>query len=195
MRLAATLALFAALLGSPVWAAQGTAAPKPPQQVELTAPLVERFIASYKPVDALGKQYDAKWGKEDFSDPKADELTQMRQNLEAKGALTEFDRLVGQYGFASFAQWLPVYYSTVMAYGFGDPKNELSTIEARLQKSLGTIEKSPKLTPEQKAEYAKAVQQSMASYAALKPPGQNIAVVRPYQAQLHALFGDIGTQE
>jgi len=177
--------VLAILLTTAVRAAEPATAP--PKQVLLTRALVESFIASYQPVGALGKKYDAQWGKEGFSSPKGDQLT---KDLEAKGALAAFDALVRNYGFASFKEWLPVYYSTVMAYGFGDPKNDLFAVEARLQNSLAVIHQDPKLTPAQRADYEAAIRKSMASYAALKPPGENVAIVQHYRDKLRVLFGD-----
>jgi hypothetical protein len=125
-----------------------------------------------------------------FADPKADALTQMKQTMEAKGAVKEFDALVAQYGFSSFGAWLTVYYSTAMAYGFADPKNDLPQLEARLLRSLAAIQQNPKLSDEDKAKYTAAAREFLASYIALRPPPGNIEAVRPYQDQLRGLLGD-----
>jgi hypothetical protein len=181
------IALLALLLPSPIFASPPPK--KPPAQILLNAPLIEHFIASYKPVAVLGKRYDAQWDKERLADPKTDALREMKDNLEAKGAIREFDALVGQYGFSSFSAWLIVYYSTAMAYGFADPKNDLPQLEARLVGALAGIQNNPNLTDEDKAKYTAAAREFLASYIALRPPAGNIEAVRPYQAQLQALLG------
>jgi hypothetical protein len=181
-------ALLTWLLVVPAFAE--TPAKKPPSQILLNGLLVEHFIASYRPVAALGQRYDAQWGRKSFADPKADALTQMKQTMEAKGAIKEFDALVAQYGFSSFSAWLTVYYSTAMAYGFADPQNDLPQLEARLLRALAAVQQNPKLSDEEKAKYTAAAREFLASYIALRPPPGNIEAVRPYQDRLHALLGD-----
>jgi len=183
----AFLLAFAALIFAlPLQAAP----PKHPQQVPLTAKLVENFIASYQPVKAFNAQYDKQWADENFSDPKADGATQMRQSLEAHGALAAFNALVARYGFKGVEDWWPVAYSTMVAHGFDDPEHDAAKTKEELEQRLAGLDKDAKLTADQKKKYKVALTEALARYEALKPPPGNIEVVKPYRTRLDALLAE-----
>jgi hypothetical protein len=188
MARAVLVAFVLALLGAPVLAADPPAPAKGPRQVPLSAARVEQFIASYEPVKALNEKYDKDWGDENFADPSADGATQMRQSLQAHGALDAFNALVARYGFRGAEDWWPVACSTMIAYGFSDPAHDPAKVNAQLTRRLAGLDADPKLTAAQKAQLKPALETALANYEAMKPPPGNIEVVRPYRARLARLL-------
>jgi hypothetical protein len=186
MARALLLALAALILALPLQAAP----PKRPQQVTLTTVLVENFIASYGPVKAFNAQYDKQWADENFTDPKADGPTQLRQSLEAHGALAEFNALVARYGFKGVEEWWPVAYSVMVAHGFDDPEHDAAKTKAELEARLAGLDKDRTLTAEQKTKYKLALTEALRRYEAMAPPPGNIEVVKPYRARLDALLAE-----
>ena len=177
------VALAAFLFALPLQAAS-----KRPQQIPLTAAVVERFIASYEPVKAFNTQYDKQWADEDFADPKADGETRMRQALETHGALAEFNALVARYGFKGVEEWWPAAYSIMIAHGFDDPEHDAAETKRELDRRLANLDRDATLTAEQKRAYKAALTNALARYEALKPPPGNIEAVKPYRTRLDALL-------
>jgi hypothetical protein len=184
MRLVLSVLAFLGLFLAPAGAAGPSGVP---EQVTLSAKLVESFIQSWEPARALAEKHQADWDGKGLSDGEATGLGKLRAYLEGRGALSEFNQLVGSYGFSGFDHWSQVAYSVFVAHGFAQPG---ASTDAAFAQAIAGIDNNPNLSPQQKAAMKAQMAQSMGSYQAMQPPPANIAAVKPFGARIDALLDD-----
>lgn len=175
---------------APLFAAKSYAASETPKQVMLSAKIVESFIDSWKPAQALAEKYDAEWEGKKLGDSKSNGLQKLRAYLETRGALAEFNSLVRGYGFADYDAWSQVAWSVFIAHSFAEQGDKADEVDAGAAQAMQGIDSTPNLTPEQKAAMKAQVLQSMGTYDEMKPPPENVAVVKPFGPRIGELIDE-----
>jgi hypothetical protein len=193
--------LLSPLAGGPVQAqdaAQGgeqTTAPREPapgmepQQVPLSAAQVENFLASWKDVEALREKFDAKYGAE-AADEEGDPLFSLGNYLDKPDARGEIDQTLSRYSFGSFDEWANVAQSVMLAFGGADPESGPVDVEAEKRRITEEINADQALTPDEKQQALKDLDDQYAALVQFEPLPGNVEVVTPYVDRIRALFDD-----
>lgn len=150
--------------------------------VELDTGMVESFIASYPAVKEAAATIGAKYGLSTDGDA----TSTWGAWMGATGAWGELNGIVAEHGFTDFAQWLQVTMSVAKAYAFAESGDEM---DQGMADALAAIQNDPNLSDAQKEMMIQQLQASMGAVAGVKPSEANIEAVKPYLAELKALFG------
>ena len=190
---AAGLLVFAAP-AAPAFA-QGTkqAQPEPapeiePQQVQLNASAVERFLASWKDLDALREKLDKQAGTDAGGEEDSDPLFALGAYLDKPKAKAEIDKTLSKYGFANYSDWANVAQSVMLAFGSADPQNGPLDLEAEKARVIEEINADKSLTPDDKKQALAALDEQFAALADFQPLPGNVDVVKPYLDKIREIF-------
>jgi hypothetical protein len=149
--------------------------------VELDTGMVESFIASYPAVKEAAETIGAKYGLSTDGDA----TSAWGAWMGATGAWGELNGIVAEHGFTDFAQWLQVTMSVAKAYAFAESGDEM---DQGMAEALAAIQNDPNLSDAQKEMMIQQLQASMGAVAGMKPSAANLEAVKPYLAELKALF-------
>ncbi len=151
------------------------------QQVDLDAATVEAFIQSYPAVKDAAKTIGAKYGLS----TEGDAQTAWGAWMAATGAWGDLNAIVTPYGFTDFSNWLQVTMTVATTYAFAASGG---AIDQGVAQALAAIKDNPSLSDAQKQMMIQQLQGSMGAMAAMQPSETNLAAVKPYMAELKALF-------
>lgn len=149
-------------------------------QVELTRDMVERFLASYPEIRAVGAKYEKKPERSDSEDP----VATFSEFLQHKAALGEIKAILDEHGFKTFTAWLDVARSVAIAYGFVKSGKSPGELGDQAGKALEEIRRNPDLNDAQKQEMELMVKRQMDMLRHFEPSANNLAIVRELQPQI-----------
>ncbi|OCC06300.1 hypothetical protein BA190_03435 [Labrys sp. WJW] len=179
--LASGLALSACFLVGPAGASD--------DQVKLTAPMVEKFIAARAELTVLAADLTKKYG--DRSDtPGDDPVASLPAFQDIAEAKTRTDAILAKYDFKDLDALDIVTNSVMLAYQADVPDNNgaadsgQNDPEADKAKARAEIEADQSLTPEKKKEALQQLDEQFASLQALTPLPGNAEVVKPFLDKL-----------
>lgn len=176
--------------------AQGTqqgqqdAAPEiEPQQVQLNASAVERFLASWKDLDSLREKLDKQAGADAAGgEEDGDPLFALGAYLDKPKAKVEIDKALSKYGFANYSDWANVAQSVMLAFGAADPQNGPLDLEAEKARVIEEINADKTLTPDDKKQALAALDEQFAALADFQPLPGNVDVVKPHLDKIREIF-------
>lgn len=163
-------------------------------QVKLTAPMVDTFIAAHADLSALARELTQKYG--DRSDtPGDDPVASLPAYEDIPDARSRIAALLGKYGYKDFDELEIVTNSVMLAYQADIPDSTgddaqtasdrpSSDLDAEKAKAKAEIEADASLTPEKKKEALQQIDDQYASLQDLTPLPGNADVVRPYLDRL-----------
>jgi hypothetical protein len=157
-------------------------------QVTLTAPMVENFIAAHAELSALAVELTKKYGdrSETAGDDPVASLPAFQDVPEAK---TRSAALLGRYHYQSFDELDIVTNSVMLAYqadvpdtGVGQASQDGSAAspDSEEAKAKAEIEADTSLTPEKKKEALQQIEEQYASLQDATPLPGNAEIVKPY---------------
>jgi hypothetical protein len=167
-----------------------TAARAQDDQVKLTAPMVENFIAAHAELSTLAVDLTKKYGdrSETPGDDPVASLPAFKDIAEAKA---QTDALLAKYQYKSLDELDVVTNSVMLAYqadvpdtgqpGAGGQPADLDAGEA---KAKADVEADTSLTPEKKKEALQQIEEQYASLQDSTPLPGNADVVKPYLDRL-----------
>jgi hypothetical protein len=164
-----------------------------PVQVLLTADLVERFIASYPPLEALADQLDqrhpaAASGGDDAEEEGPEYL--LADHLADPADAEAINQALAKYGFASYVEWANVAHSVSIAADAADsPPPDL---DAQKKQALASLDADKSLSPEEKKAQRDEIDNQFAALTEFVPLPGNVAVVKPFLSRIRALDADSG---
>lgn len=164
-----------------------TAPQTEPQQVTLTPPLVENFLASWADMEALRNKFDQAYGA-DQADDEGDPLFSLGNYLEKPEAKAEIDKTLAKYSFGSFADWANVAESVMLAFGAADPDAGPVDPEAEKKRVTEEISGDTSLSAEEKQQALKDLDEQFASMSDYEPLPGNVDIVKPYMDKIRTLF-------
>jgi len=153
-------------------------------QIDLNRDMVERFLASYPEIRAVGAKYEKKPGSASSEDP----VAAFSEFLQHKAALGEIKTVLNKHGFKTFVQWLDVARSVAIAYGFVKSGKSPGELGNQADKALEEIRKNPDLNDAQKQQMEMMVKQQMDMLKHFEPSPGNLAIVREMQPQIAAVL-------
>lgn len=171
-------ALFAVFTASALAQAPMTGA-----QVPLTPEIVSNFIESHPIIQQRLETFSDDYTAPEGESP-ADAVAAYMTYQSASG---ELDALVGQYGFASFMDWVQTMSSVVTAYTF---VREGGGMDQGFQDAIDQINSNPNFTEEQRQTMIAQMSAAMQSVDAMRPDQANLDAVEPFNAELAVLFED-----
>lgn len=155
------------------------------RQTELDRALVERFLASYPEVRAVGEKYEKERpGQSGSEDP----VAALSGFMQHKQALGEIKTVLDKHDFATFTQWLDVARSVAIAYGFVKSGKTPGELGNQADKALEEIRKNPDLNDAQKKQMELMVTQQMDMLKEFEPPAKNLAIVTEMKPQIAAVL-------
>jgi hypothetical protein len=163
-----------------------------PVQVQLTADLVERFIASYPALETLADQLDQ---SHPASAPAADDEEEgpeylLAGHLDDPQAAAAIDKVLAAHGFASYPEWANIAHSVSIAADAADsPPNEL---EAQKKQALADLDADKSLNDAEKAAQRQEIDNQFAALTEFVPLPGNVDVVKPFLQRIRALDADSG---
>ncbi|MBP0582962.1 hypothetical protein J8I29_26790 [Labrys sp. LIt4] len=181
--LASSLALSACFLSGSAGASD--------DQVKLTAPMVEKFIAARGELAVLAADLTKKYG--DRSDtPGDDPVASLPAFQDIAEAKTRTDAILTKYDFKDLDTLDIVTNSVMLAYqadvpdnsGGNAAENAQNDPEAEKAKARAEIEADQSLTPEKRKEALQQLDEQFASLQALTPLPGNAEVVKPFLDRL-----------
>jgi hypothetical protein len=163
-----------------------------PQQVQLTAPAVERFLASWKDLDDLRAKLDKQEGAASGPDDEeeGDPLFALGAYLDKPKAKAEIDKALAKHGFANYAEWANVAQSVMLAFGAADPQSGPIDLEAEKARVIEEIAADKTLSAEDKKQALAALDEQFAALADFQPLPGNVDVVKPYLDKIREIFDD-----
>jgi hypothetical protein len=191
MRLVRSLVLAAVLI-VPVaaWADDG-------DQVPLTAPIVEHFIAAHAELTALANELAKKYG--DRSDTEGDDpVASLPAYQDIADAKTRTAAILAKNSFKSLDEVQIVTNSVMLAYQADMPAtNDAGSpgpldkspadLDAEKARAKADIDADATLTPDRKKEALQQLDEQYASLQALMPLPGNAEAVKPYLDKLKSL--------
>jgi hypothetical protein len=160
-----------------------------PQQVQLDAAAVERFLSSWKDLDALREKLDEAAGAA-AEDEEGDPLFALGAHLDDPKAKVEIDATLAKHGFASFADWANVAQSVMLAFGAADPQSGPVDLEAEKARVIEEINADKSLSEEDKTQALAALDEQFAALADFQPLPGNVEVVTPYLDRIREIFDE-----
>lgn len=183
-RARAIAALLAALL---LGAAAPAALAQSSDQVRLTAPLLEGFLAAYPELAALERDLEARYGdraEEAGRDPV--EALPAYQSIE--DARTRTGAVLARHGLGGLDQFLSVYTSALVAYPYADPNGPAPPDVAHEKaEAAAAIQRDATLTPDAKAAALGQLDDQYATLFDSVPLPGNVEAVRPYAERIKAI--------
>lgn len=169
---------------------QQAAAPEiEPQQVQLNASAVERFLASWKDLDALRAKLDKAAGTDTGAEEEdGDPLFALGAHLDQPKAKVEIDKTLAKYGFPNYAEWANVAQSVMLAFGAADPQNGPLDLEAEKARVIEEINADKSLSADDKKQALTALDEQFAALADFQPLPGNTDVVKPYLDKIREIF-------
>lgn len=154
------------------------------EQIALTPQLVERYIASHRALLDFLKRPEV-MAKIDDTSPIVDRISYALAKAELKG---EVERILQSHQFASLADWAKAAYTAGLAYGYIDGEGDGFSLETEKKTALEAVGNDKTLNPEQRAQAIKDVEVQFEVLKNFMPLAGNVAVVKPYAAQLKPLI-------
>ena len=162
-------------------------------QVTLTAPVVEHFLAAHAELATLAADLTKKYG--DRSDtPGDDPVASLPAFQDIAEAKTRTGEILGRYGFKDLDDLQIVTNSIMLAYQADVPdadsgdqaasNKSQADLDADKAKAKAEVEADKSLTPDKKKEALQQIDDQYASLEALTPLPGNADVVRPYLEKL-----------
>jgi hypothetical protein len=159
-----------------------------PQQVQLTGPQVEKFLASWPDLEALRAKFDKQFGAANGEEEEGDPLFALGTYLDKPEAKAEIDKTLAKYGFASFADWANVAQSVMLAFGSADPQTGPMDLDAEKKRVIDEIKADKNLTDSDKQQALKDLDEQFAALADFQPLPGNVDVVKPFVDKVRELF-------
>ena len=153
-------------------------------QIELSRDMVERFLASYPEIRAIGRKYE----KESPASSSENPAAAFSQFLQHKSALGEIKVALDRHGFNSFTEWLDAARSVGIAYGFVKSGKSPGELGAQADKALEEIRSNPDLNDAQKQQMEMMVKQQMGMLKHFEPSPNNLAIVRELKPRIAAVL-------
>lgn len=157
-------------------------APQQIPQATLTPETVERFISSYKDIDALTKKFEQENAAmtEGGQRPSAAMMQRFQQQK------AEIDATATKHGFKDFADWSVTAYSVGMAVAFADGQGSAGPIK-QIEAQRDQIRNNAQIPAQQKQQMEQMIEQQLAYLKTVKPLDGNIEAVTPYLDMLKGL--------
>jgi hypothetical protein len=150
------------------------------EDVTLDASLVDAFIRTYPEMKSAAEAIAARYDVDTGGDPSA--LAALMTATEAWG---ELNGVATANGFSDFGHWLQVTISVARAYGFAESG---AAVDQGMAEALDAIRSDPNLSDAQKEMLITQMRQAAGTVTAMAPPAGNLEAVKPYMAELKALF-------
>jgi tellurite resistance protein len=156
-------------------------------QVALTGPMVERYIKSRPEFEVLFKGFETRFGPL-AQEEGEDEILALARYLDRPAARTAVNAVLKRYGFVSFEQWSNISYSVLLAAGTALSPATGATLEEEKAKVAEHIRAEPALSPKERQDQLRDLDDQFAALAQYAPKAGNIEAVRPYLDQLKTLI-------
>ena len=156
----------------------------PVQPVELTAALVEKFIATFPALATGYSQSDPEFDAADQDSL----IGQIGLMIEGDPDDSALDKAAAAQGYASFDEWGGVAQNILIARLWADNPPD----EAEIAASEAEIMALTDVSDDEKKQMIAGMHEALGTAQQEKPSDANIELVRPFLASLNGIFGDGG---
>lgn len=158
-----------------------------PVQVPLTADMVKRFLASYPEALKLDQELEKRRPAPPTTDMEEGAPFVLVPHLGDPASVAEINRMLGRFGFSSYAEWSSVAYSIELASEALQPDSGLDDLDGQKAEALRDIENDKSLSAEEKEAAKLELESQFAALAEFVPLPGNVEIVKPLIDQIRAL--------
>jgi hypothetical protein len=168
--------------------AQTVETAEPPKQIELSADMVKRFVATFSEIKKWQKANDTTsktTDDEDADEEGGSNNASAMALVQAAKSSEEVKAILKKNNFGDLDKFAQVAQSTIMAYYYADPESGLGAdYEVNLRKSIEQLKNDKDISDEEKAEAIKGLESDIQGAQLRKPLPGNIEVVKPFVAEI-----------
>jgi hypothetical protein len=154
------------------------------RQVPLTEDMVNRFIASYREMGAVG----AKFPGTELPERPASGSTGSELDALPADKRRALEEVAAKYGFKTLDDWTAVASSVVMSYTYAKQGKRPGALEQAVKVNIAEAQEDPKMTDEQKRVAIAQYRELGAKLARLEPLKENFELIEKMKNKVASIM-------